>query len=396
MRQSPLPIFALALVLAGCGGRSSHHSSSSSSTATLKGGVSNLNAALTSDTNRTESLRSAQRAFDAAYLKNPGDPRLALGYGVSTAALAADALGETILARATPRKSLLGGFGSRLGVGSRARLLSKGQSLSDLNDLRVQLQTVVARLTPARIDALEANPLALSYGDGGVQVSLGTVEGYALRSAVEAALGEIDFKLAYGLATSEDLDASFATTYAAPIAAGTVLAPADYLPGGEFGKRQPGAAALLAEASTVLNGTADDGNAALARLATRTPAGWVTDLFAVDAAQKASIKTDLDTLKATLNGGSTYTVSGASVAVNLGAFLANGSADLRAFYPSLAPSSGMLTPVAGSVADPTYGGLVPSGVPSDALYGGTISFDAATTRQEVNDAALPLSSLLPF
>ena len=400
MQRRALPLLA-ALLIAGCGGSGHHGSSTSSSGTTLQSGVASLNQALTSDGDRTESLQRAQKAFDAAYAKSPDDPRVALGYGLSTVALAADALGASLDVRAAKRPGLLGGLGQRLGVQNHATLApvrrSRAEGGDDLADLRAQLGTVLARLTAAKADALEADPLTLAYGgDGGIQVNLGAVEAYALRSAVEAALGRIDLALAYGLATDEDLGASFATAYAAQIAAGAVLAPADYLPGGEYGKRQPGYAALLAETAAALDGTADDGNAALARLAARTGTGYLSDLVPLTGDQKAEIKAKLDLLKASLNGGASVPLgdSGATVTLDLRAFLSNAPADLRAFYPSLTPSATALTPVAGSVADPTYGGLVPGGVPAPALYGRTIPFDEGTTRQEVLDGAFPLSSLL--
>ena len=88
--------------------------------------------------------------------------------------------------------------------------------------------------------------------------------------------------------------------------------------------------------------------------------------------------------------------------MDLAAPLASPPADLRAFYPSLrpipAPPMGttpttILTPVPGSVADPTLGGLVPGGLPAPLLDDRTLSVDTTTTQGAVAAWAFPLSAI---
>ena len=414
MRNRDLaPLLFVALLLAGCGGSSSNHSSGVSPVQSIRSGASDLGKLFSDDgTTRETSLRAAQKSFDAAYAKSPNDPRAAMGYGVSTAALAVGdllpAFGASSRA-ASPKDSadaimlrrlfLGNGVGASLGskggtsFGVRAASRAEGAMLADQE---ASLRKIVARLTDARIEALESNPLTLPLAGGsGLVVKLGTVEGYALRSAVQGALGATDAMLAYG-AEETDGDAKFVARFMSPIADGSTIAPASYLPGGAWGKLAADGAARLARVKVEGNAVADDGRLALGRLANRPAGGWLTDLVTVTAAQKTEAMTGFDLLKRALGAGTPVSLmDGVSVNVTLGAFLDYPPADLRAAYPSLQASGGVLRPVAGSVADPTFGGLVAGGVPAPALYGRELGFDADTTLGEVREWAFLPNVLTP-
>ncbi len=412
--------FLTVLALAGCGGSGgSSSSSTSSANESYAIGVKSLGSALDSGTNRATNLQSAQKAFDNAFSRNPNDPRIAMGYALSTTALDATTLATAVEGKsATARLSLLGGTGTRLAakgtslaallpmLAARPRTRIEGAALLSLAS---DLHKIVDRLPDSRVDALEANPLVLTYGGTpGVTIKVGAVEGYALRSAAKAALGLVDGTLAYTLDPGTyDPNGLFLTQFSAQVAAGTDIAPAAYLPTGSFGTPTAAAGTLLADLATEWTGTANDGETALARLGTRNGTGWLTDLVPLSDDEKASITLSLDELKAALAGPTSVPISlpngtTTSLTVDLSAPLAHPPADLRAFYPTLrpipAPPAGTtptttLTPVAGSVADPTLGGLVPGGLPTPLLYGRSLTVDTTTTQGTVATWAFPLSGL---
>ena len=409
-RRTLSSLSLVTLLLAGCGGGSSSgHGSEVSSAASIETGEASLsNLFAGGEQVRESSLRSAQKAFDAAFVRTPNDPRAAMGYGVSAAALvAADlipALGassrgaspDDSASVATLRRLFLArGVGASLGLRGRTALVSRAQGAS-LADGEATLRTVVARLTDARIEALEANPLILPLaGDSGLVVKLGTVEGYALRSAVRAALGATDASLAYG-SDETDGDVSFASRFETEIAAGAPIPPSAYLPGGNWGTLAADGADRLARARAEGLGTADDGSLALDRLAARSGTGWLTALVPITATQKTDLASGFDLLKRALGDGASLPLAdGVSATVTLGAFLENPPRDLRALYPSLRASGGVLRPVEGSLADPTFGGLVPGGVPAVAVYGRTLAFDERTTLREVREWAFLPNALVP-
>ena len=335
-----------------------------------------------------------------------------MGYGVSTAALAVgnllpafgassraaspkDSAAATTLRRLSVGKGVGAMLGLKGGVALGARSTSRAEGAM-LADQEASLRKVVARLTDARIEALDANPLTLPLaGDSGLIVKLGTVEGYALRSAVQGALGATDAMLAYGTKET-DGTAKLADRFASQIVAGSTLAPAAYLPGDGWGKLADDGAARLGRAKIEGNAVADDGRLALDRLANRPAGGWLTDLVTITAVQKTDARKGFDLLKSALGSGASVPLTdGVSVNVTLGAFLVNPPADLRVFYPSLVASGGVLRPVEGSVADPSFGGLVAGGVPAKALYGRELGFDGETSLGDVRRwAALP-NALVP-
>ena len=417
MRRRTFSLLA-ALALAGCGG--SHHGGSSpSASQSYASGVKSLGSAFTGSGDRTASLKSAQSAFDRAYAKNPSDPRNAMGYALSTAALDATALSDALTSKSTARRlSAFGGLGARLGAKGTnlaallPALAARPASRADgdaLASLQADLRKIVDRLTTARVDALETNPVILSTDEeDGVAVKIGTVEGYALRSAAEAALGLVDGALAYHTDEgSYDPDAAFLTRFATQAAAGTAITPAQYLPGGDYGTPTAQAGTLLADLKVEWTGTADDGATALARLDARTGTGWLTDLSPLSDDDKASLSSSLALLKASLAGPTSVPVvlpdgTATTLTVNLAAVLASPPADVRAFYPTIRPvptppspdnTTTLLNLVSGSVADPTIGGLVPGGLPTPILYGRTLNVDADTTQGEVATWASPLSAL---
>ena len=220
----------------------------------------------------------------------------------------------------------------------------------------------------------------------------------------------VDGALAYHTDPGDyDSSALFFTKFALQVGEGAPIAPADYLPAGSFGTPNANAGTLLADLRTEWTGTADDGSTALTRLNSRTGTGWLTDLSPLSSDEKTTISSSLDQIKAALAGPTSVplTLPGGttiSLTVDLTAPLANPPADVRAFYPSLrsipvpptpiTPTT-ILTPVSGSVADPTLGGLVPGGLPSTLLYGRNLDVDTTTTQGEVAAWASPLSGLTP-
>lgn len=418
-RRTSSLLLALSVALAGCGG-SGHGGSSTSAADSYDQGVKSLGAAFGSSTGRSSNLSSAQKAFDASFTRNSNDPRAAMGYAISTAALDATTLGSSLEDKAaTKRLTLLSGTGLRLGAKSTnlAALLpllaTQPRTRADgtgLATVEADLHRIVDRLTDARIDALEANPLVLTYGSGtdAVTIKIGSVEGYALRSAAKAALGLIDGALAYNLDPgSYDSNALFLTQFATQVAAGADIAPSAYLPGGSFGTPTSNTGTQFADLSVEWTGAATDGQTAFTDLGKRTGTGWATDLEPLTDDEKASIASGLALLKAALAGPTSVPITlpdgtATTLTVNLAAPLANPPADVRAFFPTLrpipAPPAGStptttLSPVAGSVVDPTLGGLVPGGLPTPLLYGRTLTVDTATTQGEVATWAFPLSAL---
>ena len=270
------------------------------------------------------------------------------------------------------------------------------------------LEAVEARLSDANLDSLEATPLSVVYKNSDDQsktVKLGSVEGYGLRSAVKAIHGVVDAALAYDFDTGGfDSNQDFFAKFETKIRANGEIAAAEYLPGGGFGKLTSGGGARLKALGTLWIGTADDGKTAIVKYRARQLAspntGWLTDLADQAPSESDLVKaeTDLNTFKTGLTASVPVSFSvhnpdtgedeTTTLSVRPAAYLdGDPPADIRAFFPALKATYAdgdeffLLTPVAGSIVDPTFGGLVDNsaGVPAPVLYDRELSGDTEGT-----------------
>lgn len=259
--------------------------------------------------------------------------------------------------------------------------------IAELKTVEADLVKMKAVMTDANIQGLESDPLVISYTANGTVTSIkvGTAEGYALRAAIEALQGSIDVLLAYNLDYgTTDFNANFGTTYGGTLASQGFLTSAGYLPAAPFLNLNTDGAARLQAWGTTWISAANDATSAVTTLQARTSTGWAFNLANYNASDlptalgdisqfKAAITAPIPNVSVTNNSGVSATLT-----IDLTAWMGGTPpATLRAFFPTIqaGQSAAVSAPLAGSIADTTYGGLIPGGVPSDVLYNRVIETD---------------------
>jgi hypothetical protein len=366
--------------------------------------------------NDTSDLTSAANSFLSAYNSQPSG-QAGVGYVAAESVLLADdlagLLGTTLpnvnsssplVLRTAGSTVVWRGAFSKLpqlnsplevlpfGVFQQSRAKRTTDNYSQYVAFAQQLDTslsglISTYLTDANIQGLESNPLVIPVSNT-ENVKIGAAEGYQLRAALSSLVGILDGLLAYNLdPTSFDFGEDFGTTFASDLGTGTPITPSLYLPPSPFMSLNSGGAADMAGFGAEWISAGTDANSALSVLVTRmanNSTGWVTDVTEganYTSGNVATAQAGVASFVAALNGtpvSATITNDegvSASVQVNLKAFYSNPPANLQAFFPSFTfaldqnGTSFDLTPVSGSIVDPTFGGLVVSpGVPSNVLY----------------------------
>lgn len=275
------------------------------------------------------------------------------------------------------------------------------QTIAALKAVDANLTTELAELTDSNIASLEANPLTLPFPSpvsvSGVQISsikVGSVEAYAVRSAIRAVKGLVDTALAYNMDSGNfNLTAQFNTVHATAIANGTALTPDMYLPPSPYMVLNSDGVSRFRDLGTQWNGAANDANSLITVLQARTGSGWLINSGFLSIVDYASLQAYIQEFKAAISGPvgnvpiNDSNGDAATVTVDLSAWISKGAPphSLRPYLPTLLPmvDSGtgftLLMPVAGSIADSTYDGLFPSAVPDVILYNWTINISDPTT-----------------
>lgn len=408
-------------IVSGCGGNDDNQNYNPGGNGTVETGTASLNKAFTGSGDRKTNLSDATKAFDDAYRRNNSDSRAALGYAVASSAGSAQTILDLfnqdarsrgtakdtglvkMFRRLTPLNSFTATLGTKDGVSldtllpffataSKSRAYPTSPTPAQLRltlaTVSTSLGNVSARLTDANLNALEANPLVVSYMDGTTtkSVKLGSVEGYALRSALKTIRGFVEGALAYDFdGGTYDPSAAFEARFRTQLRANGTLTAATYLPGGNFGTLTATGGTRLKTFGSQWVSAADDGKVAIVKYRARTGTGWLTN-----ESDEAPSATDLTNAETYLNTFKSYLTSAqivpltddegnqVNLTLNLPAWLdGTPPASLRGYFPSLRSEylsdveSSILHPVPGSIADPTFGGLISNtgGVPAPALYG---------------------------
>lgn len=411
-----------AVVAIGCGGGGSSGNNGGTSgadvEAQINAGRTSLSTVLVdggSSNEVSQHLNAAVNSFNAAANAAPNNPRAAVGYAIARAGATAQNLVTTFgvemdadFRTGTPVENVASslnvvnpnlnlGYWTRpfelknvlplmLAPDSRAypNNPTHAQVVQAITTAEAQLETAVVRLTDARINALESDPLQLQYRENGTvkTVKIGTVEGYALRAALKAAQGFMDAALAYNLDPGNfHFDNPFLATFNTQLATSGGVGPETYLPGNGFLALANGGAARLQAFGTKWVGAADDATATIQKYRTRTGTGWVTDSLNVSATQINSAESAIGQFKSFLTSQQAVPVRNGNgvtgtLTINIPAWTdGTPPADLKAFFPNLRGvpddmGDTLIWPIEGSIEDRTYGGLFPvgGGVSEALLY----------------------------
>lgn len=417
MKRKAILFLGLGLLI-GCGGGgggqsvTSDQCTSDSSKPYIASGVSNLNDVISNKSSDTlVSLSTSATNFKKAYSVCPSGTS-ATGYVLAQAAYDGQTLtnliGNTSRSRSSTGNEFLtalfaksslwagGKFGmlplpTSLGEVIPSAVLANASSraypqdptpaqmIAQIRTIDQDLTALQNYLTNSNIEALESNPLVLTYVDSDQatkSLKVGRAEGYALRSGVELLKGATDLLLAYNLdsGTTWSLNADFLTTYGAKLQVG-VLKSSDYLPAAPCLSLNSDGATRLKEVGTIWLSASDDAQKAIDALSARTTTGWLANLTnytSTDLSVASGYVNEFHTFLSGLSGPITVPINGQNEVIRFSAFTGgNPPSSLRIFFPSLEfvpGSTTSLQPVQGSYPDNTFGGLVPTGLPDAVMY----------------------------
>jgi hypothetical protein len=401
---------ATGLIVSGCGGGGGGGTSGPGAQAGINAGAADLGQVIANtSTNPNASLTDATTQFGGSYGIQPSGQAavgLALAQGALDASSIAQLFGSSVplleragnnmilwkitaanLAAVPKLKSPLEALPINVtGAIKPATSFPVGptpaQVIAALKIVQTDIGKVLPLLSSSNIQSLETKPLVITYTVSGntTTIKVGAAEGYALKAAIEAVSGGIDAALAYNLDPGTyNYSASFDTTFATQLASKTPIPASAYLPPAPFLSLNSNGAALLQSMGSTWLAAAADATSATTTLQARTTTGWLANLWNYSSADLVNALADINVFKAALSGpvpGITATNNrgiSATLTVNISAWT-SGTApqSLSAFFPTLGPDpvfpTGILDPVPGSIADPTFGGLIPAGMTSDLLY----------------------------
>lgn len=359
-------------------------------------------------------LNAALTAFDAAATAAPENPRAAIGFAIARAGATAQSLEATFgvepdmdFDEGTPVENVAASLdivNPNLNLEFWARPFDLNEMLPVLLPMdsldyhavtlhpleaaqaltvaEAQLGSALEKLTDARLNALDADPLQVQIRDHGTvkTVKIGTAEGYAMRSVLKAARGFCNAATAYNFDTGNfHLDNPFLATFNTQLATSGGVGPSTYLPLNGFLTLSTTGAARMQAYGTLWVGGADDALLATQKVRARTTTGWLTDSMELSGAQLDTVDTAVGRLKTIMTSPQEIPVVNSkgvtgAVTINIPAWTdGTPPADLEVFFPNLRGvpdefGDTLVWPIAGSIEDPTFEGLFPGGVSDALLY----------------------------
>lgn len=404
---------AAALGIVGCGGGGSNENGGNNN-ANVEAQIAAGQTALGTVYVDGATFDAALTSFDAAVTAAPDNPRAALGFAISRAGATSRSLEATFgvdpdadFNEGTPVENTAASLdivNPNLNLGFWARPFDLNEMLPvllpmdtldyptvDLSPLQaaealtvaeVQLASAIEKLTNARLDALDANPLQVQIRENGTvkTVKIGTAEGYAMRSVLKAARGFCNAAIAYNFDTGNfHLDNPFLATFNTQLYTSGGVGPGTYLPLNGFLTLSTTGAARMQTYGTSWIGGADDALVATQKVRARATTGWLTDSMNLTGANLDAVDTTIGQLKSIMTSPQSIPVTNSkgvtgNVTINIPAWTdGTPPADLEAFFPNLRGvpddfGNTLIWPIADSIEDPTFEGLFPGGVSNALLY----------------------------
>ncbi len=268
------------------------------------------------------------------------------------------------------------------------------QVKSLLASLEAPLKTIVDRLPDASVNTLDASSLTIKDPLSSVAtatVKLGKAEMLGLRTAVQALRGLVNAALSYEFDSKTwDYTRDFDLAFANLIKGNKVIPRATLMPPSPFMARTATGLARMKTFGTLWSAAADDAVKTVTSLRANRPGFLWTkaglspmDLNSAESTALAFKDYMTRRMPLPVKIGSKQVV----LTVNIPAWVANAPANLKLFVPELKATNFSayvywLVPVAGSVADRTYGGLFPvgGGIPTAVIYDRKLTLD----RDSVN------------
>ena len=366
-------------------------------------GQTQLNTLITANVDPTSaSLAALTQTFASAYTKDPNNNQAAMGLGIGTIAEAAQQVVSAVtgtsrassapLSRAqqtdlsnlsqTAQSSLpwkMRRFDSKTGLQSVQGALRLPVTLARLNrsGRAADAATIRQSLVNLRIALDKAIPLiaqstnqadfAFAFPDFETNTTnpriMDQADATSFLAGLYAVRGVLDIALAYDPTYGTfDFNQKIGDRFTAKVAGDTVT-PDEYLPPAPFLTLTATGKADFAQAQTDFINGADGANAALTRLAARSPLSGLhlIDSNQITAADYAEGHDGINQFKAALTA--PYTTTGNSpVTVNLAAWFSSPPASLRALLPTYtvkeADGFTYLSADINSFPDATFGGIV--------------------------------------